>query len=86
MVHDEAERLDADFPFADMLVAVHMRIKRDLGIVEVKRREMLEADRFVKLREYFFRPFRRGDIVARGKNVRSIESRCKGARARARFS
>jgi len=69
-----AERLEADMPFADMLVAIDARVKGLHRVVDMEGREHLQPDILIELREGALIAFVTAQIVTGRERMLGIEA------------
>src|SRR5262245_22450050 len=74
MLKNAAECSRADLAFADVCVAIYTATEGNLGIVDVEDRNVVKADGLVNVLDGLAEPFFGTDVVARSKEVRSIEA------------
>src|SRR5262249_1500037 len=74
VVQDQPERLDAELSLADVVVAVDARAQLFLRIVQMERREALDADELVEFLEHRRVALLGAEIVAGGERVLGVEA------------
>ena len=74
VVHEKAKSLNTDKSLADMLMAVDAGVEFFLRIVEMKRRQTLDADDLVKIGKRSLVTFLGANIIAGGESVLGIEA------------
>src|SRR5205807_1779140 len=74
VVEDKGERIAADGPFADVLVAVDARAERFLRVIEMKRADLLDADVALHLVDHPLPALARADVVTGGEDVAGVDA------------
>ena len=74
VVEKRGGTLEADLPFADVLVAVDARAERLLRVVEVKRADVVDADVPLHLVDRALVAVARADLVAGREDVAGVDA------------
>src|SRR2546426_8769267 len=82
VIHQEPERLLPEFSFPDVFVSIRTRPQIAFRIVQMKRADARQPDRFLYFLEEFFISLPRPEVVARGECVARVDAYGKALRMR----
>src|SRR5262249_16214345 len=74
MLRNSPQSLRANMAFADMPLPVAARVERRLGIIEVHRAHVLQADRLLNYRNRRFEAIFFANVVTRGERMSGIDA------------
>ena len=74
ITHDEAERIQANSPFADVFMPIYSRTARSFGVIKVNCNQAIPADHPIEFTQSLSRRRVGADVVTSSENVRRVEA------------